>query len=336
MNNRLALSAALLVAVLASPLHAATITIINNDGTDEGLNDPTPVVAEGINPGTTLGDQRLFAAQYVADLWGALLASDVEIEVLASWDPLTCEISSAVLGSAGPRRVHANFDFAPLTDTWYPHALANAIAGADLSPSEPGISMAINAALDEGNTDCFGGIDWYYGLDGNAPAGTIDVLPTILHELGHGLGFTSLVNEETGEFLEPSSGPPPLPDIFSRFLRDTETGLDWLDMDDSQRQASAINDPNLVWTGPHVDAAASLFVSEPSAFSSGFLRMHAPDPVQPGSSVSHWTADAAPDLLMEPSSSPDVYDDVDLTIDLFRDLGWQTLEDLIFADGFEP
>jgi hypothetical protein len=52
--------------------------------------------------------------------------------------------------------------------------------------------------------------------------------------------------------------------------------------------------------------------------------------------VSHWTSDASPDLLMEPSSSPDVYDDVDLTLDLFRDIGWQTLQDLIFANGFEP
>jgi hypothetical protein len=335
MNSQAILGAALLAAALSASAQAATITIINADDPGEGLNDPTAVPAEGINPGTTLGDQRLYAAQYVADLWGALLDSDVEIEVLTSWNPLPCSAGSGVLGSAGPRLIHAGFPSAPVADTWYVHALANAIAGVDLTSAEPGISVQINATLDEGSSSCLGGLEWYYGLDGNAPSGTIDVLPTILHELGHGLGFISLANEETGEWFSTTQSGP-LPDIYSSFLSDTELGLDWPDMSDGQRQASAVNDPDLVWTGPNVDAAASLFVTAPSAFSGGLLRLHAPDPLQPGSSVSHWTSDASPDLLMEPSSSPDVYDDVDLTLDLFRDIGWQTLQDLIFANGFEP
>ena len=50
---------------------AATITIINNDGVNEGFNDPTPVAPVGGNPATTLGAQRLYLFQYAANLWGS-------------------------------------------------------------------------------------------------------------------------------------------------------------------------------------------------------------------------------------------------------------------------
>jgi len=57
----------------------------------------------------------------------------------------------------------------------------------------------------------------------------------------------------------------------------------------------------------------------------GFLRLHAPNPVALGSSISHWTIDATPSLLMEPNITPDLTDDVDLTLFQFMDLGWPLL-----------
>lgn len=54
----------------------------------------------------------------------------------------------------------------------------------------------------------------------------------------------------------------------------------------------------------------------------GFLRVNAPNPVQPGSSISHWTPAATPNLLMEPSITSDLSDDVDLTLAAFVDEGW--------------
>lgn len=70
----------------------------------------------------------------------------------------------------------------------------------------------------------------------------------------------------------------------------------------------------------------------------GFVRMNAPNPVQPGSSVSHWTPDAFPNLLMEPALTGTIFSNVDLTIALFRDIGWSdnaALGNYVFADGFE-
>jgi hypothetical protein len=54
----------------------------------------------------------------------------------------------------------------------------------------------------------------------------------------------------------------------------------------------------------------------------GEVRMYAPNPVEPGSSVSHFDVTATPDLLMEPGINTGLHDVVDLTHDLFVDIGW--------------
>ena len=327
MNSRIGIVAVLVLLPLCA--RAASFDIINDDGPGEGFNDSTSVSPIGNNPGTTLGDQRMFAVQWAADIWGALLESPVTIDVLARWDDLECNQDSGALGSAGPRAIWRDFQGAQLSDTWYPEALANSLFGSDLDSAEPGIGMTMNSRLDDGDSSCLNGLTWYYGLDENTPSGQINVLPTILHELAHGLGFTTFVDLTNG------SRPNGLDDVYMVNLSDTEIGLDWPEMTDSERQTSAVNGPDLVWTGPEVQAMASAFVTDSSAYSGGFLRMHAPPDLQTGSSVSHWTLDASPDLLMEPVLSFGLFDQVDLTIDLFADIGWTTTEDVIFENGFE-
>jgi hypothetical protein len=338
--------AALLAALLSLPVHAADIVIVNNDPAGVGFNDSTPVSPVGLNPGTTLGQQRLFAVQFIADQWAALLQSEIDIVVQAQWPSLTCTTNSAVLGSAGPVSVHGNFEPGILLNTWYPVALANSLTSApaeDLNDSQPEISLNINVELDEG-TGCLGGRSWYYGLDENFdPFSEVDLVPLVLHELGHGLGFVSLVNlSEPTEKGDPPAGAllQGFPDVFTNHLRDVETGEDWVDMTDAERVASSTNDPDVVWTGPAVNAMAAAFVTAADAFSAGFLRMHAPSPFEPGSSISHWaTSETSLQdwlLLMEPSLSLALFDQVDVTIDAMVDIGWRTRVDLIFADGFEP
>src|SRR5215470_20213536 len=95
------LAAGLALAALLAHAHAATITIVNNDGAGEGFNDPTVVSPVGGNPGTTLGAQRLNAFQFAANIWGAQLTSSVTIFVDATMDPLFCDSTSATLGQAG-------------------------------------------------------------------------------------------------------------------------------------------------------------------------------------------------------------------------------------------
>jgi len=246
------LVAAASVLCLASAVSAATITVVNDDGFAEGFNDPTPAAPIGGNSGTTIGEQRLIAFQFAADVWGALLPSEVEISITASFDPLTCNASSAVLGLAGPWQVFSDFAGAPLPATWYPAALANKFAGVDLAPGDPSsdaddLYAQFNSNLD--NANCLSASDWYYGLDGNH--GTdIDLVVVLLHEFGHGLGFTSLVNKSTGALY---SGQD---DVFSNFLYDNDYGLHWPEMNDATRASSAVNTQKVGFDGPQTIAAA--------------------------------------------------------------------------------
>ncbi len=59
--------------------------------------------------------------------------------------------------------------------------------------------------------------------------------------------------------------------------------------------------------------------------------MYAPNPLEPGSSISHWETIASPNQLMEPAISGDLthsVSGVDLTLDLMRDIGWYADADL--------
>lgn len=68
----------------------------------------------------------------------------------------------------------------------------------------------------------------------------------------------------------------------------------------------------------------------------GCVRMFAPNPALTGSSVSHFHADAFPNLLMEPALNTSIFNKVDLTLPFFADMDWSTnIEDFIFVDGFE-
>ena len=58
----------------------------------------------------------------------------------------------------------------------------------------------------------------------------------------------------------------------------------------------------------------------------GNLRMYAPDPVELGSSVSHWTPEASPDLLMEPFINANLREDLDLSLTLMKDIGWVVID----------
>jgi PA domain/FlgD Ig-like domain len=251
--RRILLLTMLLTLAVASVTNAATITILNNDGAGEGFNDPTPAAPVGGNPGVTLGQQRLNVFQYAASIWGSLLPSSVTIIVRAQFDPQTCNATQAVLGSAGATEVFANFPGAPLANTWYAVSLANRLAGADLSPANYDINATFNSNLN-GQASCLGGIGWYLGYDG-LEGSNIELLPVVLHEIGHGLGFATYVNRTTGAEV----GPPTYPDRFERYIRDNALGLTWDNMTAAQRVTSAVSN-NIVWDGPCVTTHSPEFL----------------------------------------------------------------------------
>lgn len=232
---------------------AAELVVVNFDPEGQGLNDPTPATPVGENPGTTIGEQRQVAYRFAAELWGNVLQSDQPVFVGASFADLTCTPTGAVLGSAGTTFVFSDFANAPVPGTWYPSALADAIAGEDLQPGFIDINSRFNALI---GTDpaCLGGRGWYYGLDHNAPPGDIDFLNVVMHEIAHGLGVQGFESLTTGEVF---AGQP---SIYSTFMLDNTIGELWVNMTDAERAASATNTGNVVWNGGRVvnDAAMIL------------------------------------------------------------------------------
>ncbi len=302
---------------LASP-NSATISIFNADGATEGFNDATLKAAEGGNNGATLGAQRLNLFSQAANIWGGFLDSNVTIVVNSNFDDLSCSPTSGVLGSAGAGSVHGNFANVQFTNTFYHVALANKVSGSDLNGATAEINARFNSLVNN-NAGCLGGNRFYYGYDNTTPAGTINLLVVLLHEMGHGLGFSSFVNGTSGALL---GG---IPDIFSIYMYDRSTGKYWSQMTDAERQASALNTGNVLWDGANVKIASGFLTAGRDA-ATGRVQLFTPNPLQPGSSISHFDTAAATNsmnnLLMEPVINIGLAIDLDLTRQQMRDIGW--------------
>jgi hypothetical protein len=225
--------ASLLVSTAAAIAGPAQFVIVNINAPGVGFNDPTPAAPVGGNPGTTLGEQRLIAFNYAASLWSARLDSAVPIRIRAQFTSL----AAGVLGSAGPIQVFRDFPNAPLTGTWYHVALANKLAGVDLSP-----------VTDDINANFSTNFNFYLGLD-NEHGDLNDLVTVLLHEFAHGLGFSQTASLSTGAYL---AG---FPDHYNSKLLDTVLGLHWNQMTNAQRLESATRWGKVVWDGEGVSAA---------------------------------------------------------------------------------
>ena len=257
----------------------ATIQVTSRDAAGVGFNDTTVVSPVGGNPGTTLGEQRMNVYKYVAHIWEQNLTSPIVITVNAGWEPLTCTSTSAVLGSAAAWNIWSDFANGK-PGTWYPQALANKLAGENLSDGQEddgsgygNVDIKTQFNVNLGNAGCLDNTPFYLGLDGKVPAGQVNFVETLLHELGHGLGFSVLtVTGTTGARYQN------LPSIWEGFMYDSTAGKTWLTMSNAERKASAINPLHLSWKSDAMSAAAaqvlsavpSLQVSTPAPTGSGF------------------------------------------------------------------
>lgn len=251
-SKLLASVAALILATASASSFSAEIVVLNFDPPGIGFNDPTPADPVGGNDGATLGEQRLNVFALAAEIWGSKLQSEQPIFLAAFFQPLFCTPTSAVLGSAGPTTVHANYPGLPLTDTWYVGALADSLTGEDLAPGLVDMVARFNGDIGV-NPGCLTGQKWYNGLDNNNdPASEIDLLSVVMHEFAHGLGFLELASASTGRLFIG------IPDAYLVNMRDLTTGKQWDEMTDEERLASQVNSGNLVWTGPSVTADAPM------------------------------------------------------------------------------
>ena len=168
--------------------------------------------------------------QAAVDVWSENFASTVPININVNWGRST---SYSVLASASAKRNFANFTGAPDKTLYYPSALANALAGKDLDPNAAEMEITISSNA-----------PWYYGVDGNCPAKSYDLVSVILHEMAHGLGFIS------GTYYDEFSGfgrvdqPTPF-DAYAQL----PDGRRLADMPSPSLETGKAMTTNLVWSG---------------------------------------------------------------------------------------
>jgi len=300
-NVSMTVFAAVMFVLVSATAQAATIQVINLDGPGEGFNDTTPYTPGGGNPATTLGAARLNAFQHGADIVGAMLTSNVVIKVQAAMNPMGGSAGSATLGSAGPTTVHRGFTGAPVASAWYVQAVANKLTGSDVSAANNDINAQFNSDVD--GAVVLGATTWYYGYDATPPGNDIDFVSVILHEIIHGLGFLSLVDLATGAKFNAGD------DAYMLNLEHHGVGQ-YPALTDVGRVNASVSGNSLHLIGPQVLAAVP---AHAGAF--------APNPAQPGSSVSHFNEVTLPNELMSPYYSGPMHD-IGLAAQMLGDVGW--------------
>ncbi len=215
--------------------------------------------------------------QAAIDTWSDNWSSSVPVNVTVNYIP---EGTSGILASATPVSFFHNFAGAPDSTLWYSSAMANALAGKDLDPANPEISININSTM----TSAF-----YLGVDGNCPSNQYDLESIILHEMAHGFGFLSA--DAYDPFSQYGSIDQPTPyDAYAQ----TPDGGRLMDLPSPSLQLGSALQNTLVWSGKNGIAA-----------NNGIKPLlYTPNPYQNGSSVSHLDENTfqntGPNALMTP------------------------------------
>jgi hypothetical protein len=296
--------------------------VVNEDGPSEGLNDPSPFVAEDGNGSATLGEARLRAVQFAASLVGNLLDSPVPIRIGVRFDPLGGTSNSATLGGGRAVIFYHDFPGAPRPNTWYPVALANKLATEDLNGGGANeIELVLNSDVD--GPVVLGLKKFYYGFNAVDPTKGTSLVAVAVHEILHGLGFATVLDRTTGAKL---AG---LDDIFEIHLERTGANPpDFPSMTDTQRLAATTAAPDVHWAGPNAAAASALLTSGVAA--GGKIEMYAPGPAATPGALAHFSSGLAPFQVME-----EFYGGIQLDLRLARavlaDLGWGPGPDCVTA-----
>lgn len=130
-------------------------------------------------------NEQRAAFDYAKGLWAQMLTSsngtsitiDAEIDYLDDDNTLAVAKAGRVVADFGS----SNPAYQP--NTMYPLALANRLYGDDLTDIAADIEVTISRQSIEME-------EFYYGIDGECPDDKYDFVTTVLHEIGHSIGFS--------------------------------------------------------------------------------------------------------------------------------------------------
>jgi hypothetical protein len=180
--------------------------------------------------------------EHAASVWSQALDGVIPIRIDVSFAPQErCVVGG---GAQAAELIYGEPGLNP--ELVYPVALAERILELELNEDDADIVAFFNSEL------CADGPQWYMGLDGEGPQGTVDLVTLALHEFAHGLGFASTVSPYTGEsWLEGVLDP------YSAQIYDTKLEKGWSEMSTAELAESVVGKRALVWNGEHATMAAS-------------------------------------------------------------------------------
>ncbi len=250
------------------------------------------------------------AFEYAVGIWERLIESPVPIYVQANWRTK----NENVLGSCGPGDYEMNFEGAPRKNVYYPIAAVEKIMGEELTgPERPDMTADFNK-----------NIDWYFGTDGETPDSLYDFASVVLHEIGHGLGFTGFfyVNNNSGGYAYWQQGDA--------------TSFDQLVVNFSGDQlvdTSQFTNPSVSLKNALVSNAIN--ANSPVGFlnGGGYLpRLFAPRSWDSGSSIYHLNdatyPSSDPNSLMTHAvgKGEGIHDPGPVTMGIMADIGWKNMK----------
>ncbi|MBD3615118.1 MAG: T9SS type A sorting domain-containing protein [Gracilimonas sp.] len=267
---------------------------------------------EYFSDGASWPQQAREAFEYALQIWETHIDSDIPIRVQANWAAL----DGNTLGSARPTLI-----VQPPTgelDTWYAVAQASAMTGVDYvqqsSSTDYDIVVNMNSAFDS----------WYFGTDAETPAGLIDFVTVVLHEIGHGLGFLgSMTGDPEQQIAEWGYGNTVVsPIIYDRFVMDG-FGNAVIDENVYPNPSEALYDAVTGMNG------GIFFIGDESneAFENLPVPLFSPSEWEPGSSFSHLdqtTFDDTENALMRPriDNAYAMHSPGPVMCGMFADKGW--------------
>ncbi|HEY0739851.1 MAG TPA: T9SS type A sorting domain-containing protein [Chryseosolibacter sp.] len=247
-------------------------------------------------------NQAKNAFQFAVEIWESQLSTNVPIRIRAQWGSL----GSGVLGQAIWGSAYANFDGAQHQNVYYPVALAEKITGTNMNGNDPDISAQFNSS-----------VNWYFGTDGKPPAGKMDLVMVVLHEICHGLGFTDTYSSSNGQG---SVGMDDVPFVYDLYVVNSS----------KQSLFSGFASPSSAMNAQLT--SNNLFYNSPLASASGTLpKIFAPSPYDAGSSIAHldeslFSVPGDANNLMTPQIAQQeaIHQPGAITLGILNDMGWLT------------
>lgn len=251
-------------------------------------------------------DSARRAFEYAKGIWESWLISPVPIRINAVWRNL----GSGTLGSTGPkvyRRI--NYSGTLRANTFYVLPLAEKLARRPLNPdTESDMDMTFGS-----------GVNWSVRTDGTAPSNRQDFVSTVVHEIGHGLGFTDSfsVDGDLGSWGEGYN----LPRAYDHYVVNTQ-GRQLIDREffpnPSTALGSALRSTNVFFDSPLTRAANA----------GTRAKLYAPSTYRAGSQIAHLdevTYNGGPNACMTPfgNNGEVVQNPGPIVFGMFSELGWR-------------